>query len=953
MRSRPGPLTPSAILRLSLCVLLPLALAASRSFAGVAPTTPTFQLAWGSAGSAPGQFSLPFGVATDALGNVYVLERGGQRVQKFDALGNFITQWGSPGSGAGQFNAPSFIAVDASGNVYVTDSGNNRVQKFTSGGAFVTQWGTPGSGPGQFNNPYAIAVDDSGDVYVTEWNGCRVQVFTNSGAYVTGWGGYGSGPGQFTYASGIAVDPKGKVFVADQGDRVQEFTGTGTYLGQWGSPGGGNGQFDSPNGMATDAVGNVYVAEYTNNRVQKFANDGTYLAQWGTAGTGDGQFTNPVGVAVDPAGDVLVTDFNGNRMEGFSGAGVAVAQAPVVSVGGWSAFTGAWPGFSIPEGVATDGAGNYYVADYGSNHIVKIIGGSDICFGLKPWGSVGFGDGQFDGPYGVAKDAAGNVYVTDRGNDRVEKFTSDGIYLAQWGSPGSGNGQFDGPTGVATDAAGDVYIADALNFRIQKFTSGGTYLAQWGSPGSGDGQFNGPTGSPKGLATDAVGNVYAADTYNHRVQKFTDTGVYLAQWGSFGSGNGQFKYPMGVATDAAGNVYVADEGNSRIQKFTSNGAYLAQWDSSVYGPFAHPDGVATDALGNVYVADTGNNFIQRFAAPATIALVSDVDHDQGGQVHLRVLRSSFDDPSVVIRNFGDPSWPCDTITAPVLRYDVYRRIEPLSSARPVGDARAHSVAPSAVQLDGWDAVGSFDANGSAVYDVVVPTLENATATSLYYTAFMVRAVPKPPLDQYIVFDSAPGYGYSVDNLAPPAPTVFLAAYQAGATHLHWSVNSASDFATFKLYRGASAGFTPGSGNLVSATTDTGYVDPGAAGSWYKLSAVDLNGNESAYAVVGPSQTTGVDPTAPPTLVFALAGVSPNPVTSRTLAVRFTLPVASRARLELVDVAGRVVAKREVGALGAGMHTLDLAQDARIRPGLYFVRLTQGANSSTKRVTVIE
>src|SRR5206468_3180577 len=134
-------------------------------------------------------------------------------------------------------------------------------------------------------------------------------------------------------------------------------------------------------------------------------------------------------------------------------------------------------------------------------------------------------------------------------------------YLTQWGSYGQGNGQFFYPRGVATDAYGDVYVADAGNGRIQKFTGTGAYLTQWGS---GIGHFN-----PEFIATDAAGNVYAGDKNNYCTQKFTGTGTYLTQWGSEGVGDGQFSYPAGVATDAAGYVYVAD--GQRIQRFTATG----------------------------------------------------------------------------------------------------------------------------------------------------------------------------------------------------------------------------------------------------------------------------------------------------------------------------------------------------------------------------------------------
>src|SRR5437762_516536 len=97
--------------------------------------------------------------------------------------------------------------------------------------------------------------------------------------------------------------------------------------------------------------------------------------------------------------------------------------------------------------------------------------------------------GPFNFPNGVATDAAGNVYVADAGNNRIQKFSSTGTYLTRWGSAGSGNGQFSYPSGVATDAAGNVYVADEGNNRIQKFSSTGAYLTQWGSVGSDDGEF--------------------------------------------------------------------------------------------------------------------------------------------------------------------------------------------------------------------------------------------------------------------------------------------------------------------------------------------------------------------------------------------------------------------------------------------------------------------------------
>lgn len=120
------------------------------------------------------------------------------------------------------------------------------------------------------------------------------------------------------------------------------------------------------------------------------------------------------------------------------------------------------------------------------------------------------------------------------------------------------------------DPSGDIFVVDSGNERVQKFTDSGVYLAQWGSLGSALGQFN----FARTAAIDAAGNVYVADGFNNRIQKFTNGGVFVSQIGSFGFGNGQLQRPNDVALDHAGNIYVADRGNHRVQKFTGAGAYV-------------------------------------------------------------------------------------------------------------------------------------------------------------------------------------------------------------------------------------------------------------------------------------------------------------------------------------------------------------------------------------------
>ena len=126
-----------------------------------------FLLTWGASGSGNGKFNGPNGVAVDSSGNVYVVDTGNKRVEKFANTGTYASQLGSFGSGPGEFNGPAGVAVDSAGNVYVVDGSNNRVEKFTSAGVFITQWGcaspsssfpscSADSGPGHFNLPRVL-----------------------------------------------------------------------------------------------------------------------------------------------------------------------------------------------------------------------------------------------------------------------------------------------------------------------------------------------------------------------------------------------------------------------------------------------------------------------------------------------------------------------------------------------------------------------------------------------------------------------------------------------------------------------------------------------------------------------------------------------------------------------------------------------------------------------------
>jgi tripartite motif-containing protein 71 len=174
------------------------------------------------------------------------------------------------------------------------------------------------------------------------------------------------------------------------------------------------------------------------------------------------------------------------------------------------------------------------------------------------------------------------------------------------------------PEAVAVDTQGNVYVADQLSYVVEKFTDAGAFVGEWGSYGGGHGQF-GPIG---GIATDAAGNVYVVDSSHDRIQKFDPTGVFLTSWGHQGNEVGEFSFgssqdytkPPGGGIAVAGNyVYVADSGNNRIERFNLTGGEGMAWGTggTGLGQFLYPRGVAANET-EVIVSDDDNHRIERF-----------------------------------------------------------------------------------------------------------------------------------------------------------------------------------------------------------------------------------------------------------------------------------------------------------------------------------------------------
>ncbi len=179
--------------------------------------------------------------------------------------------------------------------------------------------------------------------------------------------------------------------------------------------------------------------------------------------------------------------------------------------------------------------------------------------------------------------------------------STKGVAVAEWELVAT-ESLLNLPQGLALDAHGDIYIADTNNNRIVKLSPKGKVLATWGKKGSKPGQFV----KPWAVNLDRHGNIYVADTYNGRIQKLSPTGKALATWGSPGTAPGELDLPDGIAVDASGNVYASDFGN-RIQKFSPGGQLLAVWDSfGASGSLSRPAGMDVSPSGLIAVADAGN-----------------------------------------------------------------------------------------------------------------------------------------------------------------------------------------------------------------------------------------------------------------------------------------------------------------------------------------------------------
>ena len=605
--------------------------------------------------------------------------------------------WGYSGDGGSATSAelrdPGSVAVDGSGNIYITDDHNNRIRVVNSAGIITTFAGngTAGySGDGgqataaELNTPNGIAIDGYGNVYITDAINQRIRKINSSGIISTiagtGTAGYSGDGGPATAAElfspwGISVDGTGNVYIADAGNNrirkvntsgvISTFAGNGTagYSGDGGQATAA--EIKTARGVAVDGSGNVYIADLLNERIRKVNSSGiiSTFAGNGTAGhTGDGgaatsaELYSPWNVSIDGTGNVYIADYYYGYIRKINTSGII----STVAGNGTSGYSGdgglaTAAGLQTPTGLAVDGSGNIYIADYSNVRVREVTAQMVVCSGATitlsntvsggVWsssnpsiGSIGSSTGILTGvsagtatiSYVLTGGCAVTTTITVNPTPAIigtsSICTGSGITLVPtptggtW-SASNGHASVGPGSGIVTGLTAGL---DTISYTLSSGCSASKVITvnplplpiAGGSPiistiaGNGTDGFSGDGGPGTaaqlhyiyGVAADGSGNTYIVDNENNRIRKVNSAGVIstFAGSGTAGfSGDGgaataaTLNHPMGVSVDGSGNLYIADGNNQRIRKVNPSGVISTIAGSATTGGFSGDGGAAT------------------------------------------------------------------------------------------------------------------------------------------------------------------------------------------------------------------------------------------------------------------------------------------------------------------------------------------------------------------------
>ncbi len=568
---------------------------------------------------------------------------------------------------AGQLNFPQGMAVDAHGDVFIADAGNDLVREVTSTGTITTFAGNGAKGytgdngqalKAELNDPVAVAVDAHGDVFISDAGNQVIRKVSPSGIITTFAGtlnspGY-SGDGKAATAAklnspgGIAVNAAGDLFIADTVNNVVREVSTAgiitTFAGNGTAGYAGNGkaatqaELSTPTDVAVDSSGNVFIADSNNNAVREVLTTGIIrtIAGTGTPGyAGDGGRATkalldvPVGVAVDSSGNVWISDNANDIVREVSGS---TGVIHTVAGNGTYGYSGDGDGAPATQ-AELNGVrgllvyqGNVLIADQYNDVIRQLtlttLSPLTITPSLLPTGRVG---------------VAYHQQLTAKGGTAPYTFT----LLSGTLPPGltlSSTGLITGmPTAFDTfnftvQVSDNNHLSATLNFSLQinsSFTIGN--LIATGNA------------TPTGMAMDAKGDLFFADSLANRVYEVTTTGKFRLVAGNGAAGfrgdhgyatAAELNHPVAVAVDGKGDVFIADEDNQVIREVSPTGiistlagtpgkaGYTGNNGPANKAELDEPIGLAVDSSGDVFIADGLNNAVREVSTSGTITTVA-------------------------------------------------------------------------------------------------------------------------------------------------------------------------------------------------------------------------------------------------------------------------------------------------------------------------------------------
>jgi hypothetical protein len=412
------------------------------------------------------------------------------------------------------------------------------------------------------------------------------------------------------------------------------------------------------------------------------------------------------------------------------------------------------------------------------------------------------------------------------------------------------------------------------------------------------------------------------------------------------------------------NIYAQRVNASGAVQWTANGVALCTgtWDQSY--PTITSGGVGgaivtwydyrSDSNYDIYAQSVDGMGRTGFLGP-TIRSVRDVRSDQGGKVLVT----------------WDPSradvFPLEDVTY----YTVWRSLSAPAVALLLADG-AESIDPALIgrgstgpayrllkmngALYGWELIGKMDSHYLSSYSFTASTLSDSMSGNAGKEYFFVSAHTS---NGFCFWDSKPDSGCSVDNLSPCPPQALAGQqnFTPVGLKLTWDHNTEADLGHYAVYRGTSASFVPGAGNLIASPSDTVLLDSGwrwSSGYYYKVSAIDIHGNESDFALLTPDDITGNETPKAPAATY-LAQNYPNPF-NPTTRIAFGLSEPGHVSLRIYDVAGRLVRTLAEGNRPAANYAevwdgKDTSGRA-VASGIYFCRLDAGSFSQTKKMILL-